>query len=643
MVKRLVKKIMDKVLNTDDNKKLDIHKSRLERAKTAWGNEQSRMKEDQKYYDGSREVTPSYNSNKPSTKLSNNVRNIVYELIESQVDTAIPSPKIKPIHEEDSDLATMIENLLRNEVVKLHCSVLNDINERNTPVLGGDFAFIEWDESAGYHCNLGDIAISERSPRQVIPQPDITDIDKMDYIFITSHVTKKYVKKHYGIDVSEAQDEEPDDSNVDTIDYSDDLVTVNTEYYKNDNGGIGIFAWCDVYILLDMENYQKRQKEVCVKCGAVKTADVCPVCGSKKFKKVFDDYEEMADVIKQYDGTVIGDTQEVENPQLDENGQPVMDEAGQPVTVITHEKKKIPYYVPDVYPIILRKNVSRDKYFLGYSDVEVIKDQQETIKKLGNKINEKLLKGGSFVTLPKGVGVKTTDEELKIIRLDNPSQKNLIDVLNVQPDISKDESMLEQNYSWAKSTLGITDSFQGKYDASATSGTAKQYAINQAAGRLESKRVLKNEYWSRIYEIMFKFMLSYADQPIPLVNDGTDGSLEFGHFNRYDFLKIDANGEFYWDDEFIFDVDPTSAIMSNREAMWNANDLKLQSGAFGQVGDLQTALLYWTLQEKHSYPNAGEIKKMIEARIQEQQAQTAQMGAVNEVSDMPVGSADIVQ
>lgn len=77
--------------------------------------------------------------------------------------------------------------------------------------------------------------------------------------------------------------------------------------------------------------------------------------------------------------------------------------------------------------------------------------------------------------------------------------------------------------------------------------------------------------------------------------------------------------------------------------MWNANDLKLQSGAFGQLGDLQTALLYWTLQEKHSYPNAGEIKKMIEARIQEQQAQTAQMGATNEVSDMPVGSADIVQ
>jgi len=643
MVKRLVKKVMDKVINTDDNKKLDIHKSRLERAKTAWNNEQSRMKEDQKYYDGSREVTPSYNSTKPSTKLTNNVRNIVYELVESQVDTAIPSPKIKPIHEEDSDLATMIENLLRNEVVKLHCSVLNDINERNTPVLGGDFAFIEWDKSAGYHCNLGDIAISERSPLQVVPQPGMTDIDKMDYIFITSHVTKKYVKKHYGIDVSEAQDDDPESDNGDTENYSNDLVTVNTEYYKNDSGGIGIFAWCDVYILFDMENYQKRQKEVCVKCGTVKTADVCPVCGSKKFKKVSDDYEEMADVIKQYDGTVIGDTQDVENPQIDENGQPVMDKSGQPVTVITHEKKKIPYYVPDVYPIVLRKNVSRAKYFLGYSDVEVIKDQQETIKKLGNKINEKLLKGGSYVTLPKGVGIKTTDEELKIIRLDNPSQKSLIDVLNVQPDISKDESMLEQNYSWAKSTLGITDSFQGKYDASATSGTAKQYAINQAAGRLESKRVLKNEYWSRIYEIMFKFMLSYADQPIPLVNEGTDGSLEFGHFNRYDFLKIDANGEFYWDDEFIFDVDPTSAIMSNREAMWNANDLKLQSGAFGQLGDLQTALLYWTLQEKHSYPNAGEIKKMIEARIQEQQAQTAQMGATNEVSDMPVGSADIVQ
>lgn len=70
--------------------------------------------------------------------------------------------------------------------------------------------------------------------------------------------------------------------------------------------------------------------------------------------------------------------------------------------------------------------------------------------------------------------------------------------------------------------------------------------------------------------------------------------------------------------------------------MWNQADLKLQSGAFGPLGDLETNYLYWLEQERNGYPNAGEIKSIIEQRLQRQQAQMqqmAQMGAMN--NEMP--------
>ena len=242
--------------------------------------------------------------------------------------------------------------------------------------------------------------------------------------------------------------------------------------------------------------------------------------------------------------------------------------------------------------------------------------------------------GGSYLQLPKNTDVETSDKEYKIIRVDQ-SNANLVGVRTTQADISQDLSMLAQNYSFAQSTLGITNAFQGKYDASARSGSAKQYSINQAAGRLESKRVMKNAAYAKLYEMMFKFALAYADQPMPISSENTDGSKEYSAFDRYMFLKRDSAGEYYWNDEFIFTTNPTSTIMTNREAMWQQIDLKLQSGAFGPVGDLQTSLLYWKLMEKNGYPNAGIIKDSIEARISEQE------GARNDVSAMQGGNGNI--
>ena len=624
--------MVKKVLNPKETAELNKWKQRYQKARSAYMDRLDEMTKFDAYYNGTRQMEGNPNTGKSAKKLANNVRNIVYELVESQVDSSIPMPKVTPIHEEDRELAKMIEHALTNSVKMLKMHILNDVQERTVPIQGGDFFHVEWDPHKSLHCTLGDVAISSRHPREVIPQPGMTDIEKMDYIFVVLKQTKEYIRAKYGVDVSDAKSVIEDSETTDS--FADDVVTMIMVYYRNNKGGIGLFSWVDDYIIENMEDYQERKLERCVKCGAVKNGDVCE-CGSKKFKEEAQQYEELTSDITLQDGTVIPHYTMHEEAAIGMEDQPVIDDDGQPVMVQVQKVTQIPYYKPNVFPLILRKNISKYNEFIGGSDIEVIIDQQDTIKKLGSKINEKLLTGGSYVTLPDGVAVETTDQEMKVLRLTNPQQKSMIDVITIQADISKDIAILETNYNWAKSGLGITDAYQGKYDASATSGTAKQYSINQAAGRLESKRVMKNEAYAKLYEMIFKFWLAYADYEVPVSYENSMGETQFSHFDRYSFLKKDAAGEYYWDDEFIFEIDSTSTIMANREAMWQQIDQKYQAGAFGKIGELQTLLTLWTFLEKNNYPNAGEIKKRIEAQIQEQRS------VPNEMPIMQAGNVDI--
>ena len=640
-VKRMTKSVID-----PEPENLKTWKKRLEEARERYGSDKNRMKTYQGYYDGDRSVAQDPNSSYSPSKKASNVRNIVYELIESQVDSSIPMPKVRAIHPEDEELAKKLEHYLENKIKTTKLPLLNDMMERNVPVQGGDFFHVQWDANAGLHSQIGDIKVSEIHPKKLIPQPGMVEIEAMDYFFVQELYTKKKVKAIYGVSVEDCGNDYTDlaGEQSSTASINSDIVTVNTAYYHNEHGGVGIFVWCDTEILLDLDDYEARYLDHCAKCGAVMQNGVCPECGSKKVKKMPEEYEEMAEGMEvktsypMADGTFsrnIDPFTEEEAPQMDENGQPVMDEMGQPVMEIRKVKRKIPYYKPNIYPVVLRKNITQNDKLLGGSDVAVIIDQQDTVKKLGSKINEKLLKGGSFVTLPTGIDVEKTDKELKILRVRNAADKSLIDVINVQPNVQNDLSYEETNYNWAKSALGITDSFQGKFSSSEVSGTARQYAINQAAGRLESKRTLKNEAFAKLYEYMFKFWLAYSDQSSAIISTDSNGAANYDEIDRHEFLKIDSAGEFYWDDEFLFETDPTSTLMQNREALWNQTDLKLQSGAFGPVGDLETARAYWTIQKANGYPNAAIILNIIEQRIKEQQemAMQAQQAMPQEVPE----------
>lgn len=601
----------------EKNERLEKWQGRLASARSAYSAELDKMRQREKMYYGSHEII---NGKKQAT----NVRNAVYELIESQVDTSVPQPKVTAIHAEDTALAKRIENALRNEMRRMSMTQLNDSAERTVPVQGGDFYHVEWNPAAGYHCTLGDVEVSLRHPRQVIPQPGIYRLEDMDYVFVQISRSKEALQAKYGITLTDDTEETPE-VRGDTETHTG-VVTQNLVYYKHDHGTVGLFSWVGDQVLEDHPDYYARTAEVCVKCGRKRVGDTC-VCGGKKFKQQPSQTVTLMQDITLASGEVLPAQQYGEDePIVNPDGSVQRDEETGEVILMPGElvNTEIPAYKPKGFPLILRVNVGSESRFLGVSDVDIIADQQQAINKYGTKIQEKLLKGGSYVTLPDGVDIDKSDSELKILRLRDPSQKSLIDVINVQPNVSNDQNMLELNYQWMKSTIGITDAFQGKYDSSAVSGSAKQFSANQSAGRLQSKREMKNAAYARLYRMMFEFLLAYADEPYPVTETDTDGEQQFGHFDRYEFLKRDAAGELYWNDEFIFEVDPASNLASNRERLWDMIDVKYQAGGFGPITELQSQYLLWTLLKETNFPYAGTMQSAIKKRLDAQAAQPMQ-------------------
>ena len=526
--------------------------------------------------------------------------------------------------------------VLLEQIRMLNFKEMNDQQERTVPIQGGDFWHVEWDPEGGFHCQMGDLSVELRHPKQVIPQPGVYELEKMDYLFVLVSQSRRALEQRYGVRLPEEGESDVAARTSADADTVEGLVTQNIAYYRNASGGVGLFSWVGDVTLEDMEDYQARRLWVCAGCGTPVEPPKggrparCPVCGARSVRSEPVRQQALPRDVTLPGGEVLAAVSEgPPQPVMNPDGTLQRDEATGEVILMPGEVRPtvLPTYRPGSFPLVLRRNVRLFGQLLGASDVDAVEDQQVAINKYGTKIQEKLLKGGSYVTLPQGVNIETTDRELKIIRLKNPADKALISVLNIQPDTSRDQQMLEVNYSWAKSTLGITDAFQGKYDASATSGTAKQFSANQSAGRLQSKREMKNQAYARLYRLMFQFMLAYSDEPYPMTLRGPDGTVEYAHFDRYEFLKRDAAGMLYWNDEFLFDVDPASNLASNRETLWSMIDQKYQAGAFGPLGETASLYRLWTLLAETGYPHAEAMKASV--------GQQMENGKTGQAGDMP--------
>lgn len=210
--------------------------------------------------------------------------------------------------------------------------------------------------------------------------------------------------------------------------------------------------------------------------------------------------------------------------------------------------------------------------------------------------------------LPNNAKIKTGTDELKEIRYESLAEINGIGTVDMTTNISPSLETIDRLYAEAQQSIGVTDSFLGRKDATAVSGKAKQFSAAQAAGRMDSKRVMKNESFSRLSEALFKFMLAYADDTRNYISFDNTGSQRDMEWSKWKFLKIDASGEPYWNTDFLFEADSTAPLAQNREAMWEETRANFRDGCFGDPRLLETRIFYWAQMATLHYPGAKKTR-----------------------------------
>lgn len=606
-----------------DQSKLTFFQSLYTEARSAAEEQYADLEKHLAQYKGSRVIDDSEVEAKA-------IRNITYELVESQVTSYLPTPSVTPKMWSDKNErnAKSIETLLRNKRDELPFEKLNDMDERFNPIYGGSIWLIEWDNSITTHNTVGDVKISCLSPKRFTGQPSIYDVKEMEYCFIEFETTKEDIVRKYGVSPSIA-DETESDENAD-----DKTATLYVCYYKNDRDKVCQYIWSADTELLDLEDYYARKRRVCKRCG--KREELCS-CENPKLELQNEEYEEVTLDIPLSDGSFIPSMSEVykdgqpvmekqKKQMLEEDGSPAMEDVNgvlmpllADMDVPKMEKTRLPFYTPNILPIVIRKNTSEEDKLLGQSDCAFIRPQQQAINKLETRIMEKLLGSGVFPIVPDTWEGDMDNSIYKRVFRTKPNEIGSFGRVDLQVDVSRDIAQADRLYDQAKRILGITDSYQGQYDSSAQSGKAKQIQVQQAAGRLDSKRQMKNAAYAEIDQIIFQYYLAYADEPRTAIYIDAQGRKQNVIFNRYDFIERDEAGECYYNDEYLFAADASIDIEKSRELLWQENRQNFQQGAYGDPSIPQTLLIFWQNMEKAHYPWAHDNVERIKEEIARQQ------------------------
>ena len=565
-----------------ENSKLEYWKNWVSRNESAYAGELEKMDRREALYRGEvREITPLTARDRArdgGRRRTAHLRNIVAENIEAEVSSSIPQPKVTARRQEDEGRAKLLEDMLRNELDRLPMEELNDRMERTVPIQGGAFWLVEWDNRRRTHSTVGDVTVSILHPKQVIPQDGVfTRVEDMDAIALKLPQTRESIRRAYGVDVSGEGEEEPEVRALgEETPEAEDLVTQYVVYYRNDAGGIGKFSWVGDRVLEDMEDYQARRLRKCENCGRTGQEETCPRCGGK--------------LTEQEVGL-----EEVPGP----GGRSLL----------------YPYYKPDLFPVFLQRNVSLFGRLLGDSDADKIADQQNTVSRMETKIIDRLIKAGTRITLPDRADLRTDPEDGERWFLANPADKAMIGVYEFKGDLQFEMAYLAQVYEEARQALGITDSYQGRRDSTAQSGVAKQFAASQTAGRLESKRVLKEAAYAELFRRIAMLKVAYADEPRSVVATDDRGRAKYERFDRHDFYEKDAAGNWHCildDDRFLFSCDTSAPLAGNRQQLWQECLEMFRLGAFGDPGGREAQLLLWTKLELLHYPGAADTREYLE-------------------------------
>lgn len=521
-----------------------------------------------------------------SKRKSRQLRKMCYEMVESKIDNSIPMPKMKARYKTDLPLVDITENYLKYEVDGIFSKYVNDKSERSTYIDGTSWYKVWWDSLSNTHNRSGDVKIECCSVDQIVPQPGVQDYRQLEYIFERRDVSLSRLYDLYGRKIVPV--------NMDT-----NVIEVISCYYLNNERIVGLFMYAphSLQVICNEESWQIRKLRTCTKCGTINpTSTSCRLCGNTKFKYK-DATEEILeeDIMEIYNPYEVGETDD--EGEKDHFSSRVFLAAG----------TKIPFYQVRQLPFIPRPAISSTNNIYGMSEVQVVLDEQDAINKVLTKAVDKTMKSGAVVTKPERMKISDTDDTFKVFGVRTAEEAAMVQSRQIVADTSQDIMMASIIYENGKSASGVTESFQGAKDSSATSGKAKQYAAAMTAGRIESLRVMKTAAFAGLYELVLKFLLAFSDEPRKFVRVLPDGSSKEECWNKYMFLDKDKYGEIYYRDDYKFDSDPASTLSQNRVQMWQETQDKFIQGAMGAPNDPRTLKLFWNIMDSLQYPLAKTV------------------------------------
>ena len=527
-----------------------------------------------------------------STRKGRSLRKMVYELIESKIDNSIPMPKIRPRYKTDLPLVSVTENYLKFEVDGIFTKYLNDRSERSTYVDGTSWYKVWWDSLDNTHERSGNVKIDLCRVDQIVPQPGVSDYRQLEYIFERKELSLTRIWDLYHRRII------PTEANT-------NVIEVISCYYLNSDRVVGLFMYAphSRQVICNEEDWQIRKLRTCTVCGTVNpTGDTCRNCGSKTFR-----YENATEEILE------NDLEEIYNPYDVGETDDEDEKEHYKSRVFLTAGTKIPFYKITQLPFIPRPAISSLDNIYGTSEVKVTLESQDAINKLLTKALEKTMKSGTILTKPEKLKIGDSDDTIKVLSVRTTEEAAMVQSRPVVADTSQDLVMAATLYESGKASSGVTESFQGAKDSSATSGKAKQYAAVMTAGRIESLRVMKSAAFAGLYELVLKYLLAFSDEPRKFVRVLPNGSQKEEVWNKYMFLDKDKYGNIYYRDDLRFDSDPASTLSQNRAQMWQETQDKFVQGAFGNPADPRVLELFWNIMDSLQYP----LAKVVLAGIKE--------------------------
>ena len=543
-----------------------------------------------------------------STRKGRSLRKMVYELIESKIDNSIPMPKIRPRYKTDLPLVSVTENYLKFEVDGIFTKYLNDRSERSTYVDGTSWYKVWWDSLDNTHERSGNVKIDLCRVDQIVPQPGVSDYRQLEYIFERKEISLTRIWDLYHRRII------PTEANT-------NVIEVISCYYLNSNRVVGLFMYAphSRQVICNEEDWQIRKLRTCTVCGTVNpTGDTCRNCGSKTFK-----YENATEEILE------NDIEEIYNPYDVGETDDESEKEHYKSRVFLTAGTKIPFYKITQLPFIPRPAISSLDNIYGTSEVKVTLESQDAINKLLTKALEKTMKSGTILTKPEKLKIGDSDDTIKVLSVRTTEEAAMVQSRPVVADTSQDLVMAATLYESGKASSGVTESFQGAKDSSATSGKAKQYAAVMTAGRIESLRVMKSAAFAGLYELVLKYLLAFSDEPRKFVRVLPNGSQKEEVWNKYMFLDKDKYGNIYYRDDLRFDSDPASTLSQNRAQMWQETQDKFVQGAFGNPADPRVLELFWNIMDSLQYPLAKVVLAGIKENSQHLPPEVEQMIMTN--------------